>query len=143
VQWVGDGVFEDGEEFISMKEYEATVASPALPDEKGCRVYILSKPPKTLCAKDLLLGEDSRVLRMTAVVTWPGRGRGLAGKPVGTNTTLVLDAGSGISMVPTILEGLLVGALLLFFSLVGLSCVTSITSPDILMSTSLPAGKEY
>ena len=82
------------------------------------------------------------MLRLTAVISWPGRGRGLAGVGA-TNTTLVLNGGSGISMVPTILEGLLVGALLLFFALVGLSCVTSITSPDILMSTVLPAGKEY
>lgn len=48
-----------------------------------------------------------------------------------------------INMTPGILTGLLVGLLLLFFTLVGLSCVASVRVPDVLHSTTLPAGKEY
>lgn len=51
--------------------------------------------------------------------------------------------GPGIVMTPGILTGLLVGLLLLFFTLVGLSCVASVRVPDVLHSTTLMAGKEY
>jgi hypothetical protein len=44
---------------------------------------------------------------------------------------------------PAIITGLLVGAFLIFFVFVGINCVLSVGSPDILMSTTLPAGKEY
>lgn len=135
---------------MTFEEYEAAVSAPVGVDEKGCQVYLLSQLPLSLCSSSrALLGEDSRVLRMTALVSWTGRGRGLAGG-VGAAAAPIAAAGKGgnttalgITMVPVVLEGLFVGALLVFFALVGLSCVTSITSPDILMSTSLPAGKEY
>ena len=54
-----------------------------------------------------------------------------------------LNATGTILMVPAVLEGLLVGFLLLFFSLVGVSCIMSIGTPDVLHSQALPAGKEY
>ena len=136
---------------MTFEAYEAAVSAPVGVDERGCQVYLLSQLPPSQCSSSrALLGEDSRVLRMTALVSWTGRGRGLAGG-VGAAAAAPIAAGKGggnttalgITMVPVVLEGLFVGALLVFFALVGLSCVTSITSPDILMSTSLPAGKEY
>lgn len=63
------------------------------------------------------------------------RGRMLAG--VATAATV------GIYMMPSIVEGLLVGLLLLFFVFVGLYCIFQIRTPDVLHSTALPAGKEY
>ena len=44
---------------------------------------------------------------------------------------------------PTILMGLLLGLLLLFFTLVGLWCVMGVETPDVMHSFALPAGKEY
>lgn len=44
---------------------------------------------------------------------------------------------------PTILMGLLLGLLLLLFTLVGLYCVMAVESPDVMHSFALPAGKEY
>ena len=46
-------------------------------------------------------------------------------------------------MVPAVFEGLLVGGLLLFFVVVGVGCVMSIGTPDVLHSQALPAGTEY
>lgn len=70
----------------------------------------------------------------------PGRiARELAGSTTlaGTATRVY------ITMNPPILVGLLLGLLLIFFVLVGLSCVASIPTPDVMHSTTLPAGKEY
>ncbi len=53
-----------------------------------------------------------------------------------TNTTQIY-------MVPDIMEGLLIGFLFIFFVAVGLCCTMGINSPDVLHSTTLPAGKEY
>jgi hypothetical protein len=46
-------------------------------------------------------------------------------------------------ITPSILEGLLLGLLLLFFVFVGLYCIMGIQAPDVLHSFALPAGKEY
>lgn len=48
-----------------------------------------------------------------------------------------------IAMQPEIVAGLLVGALLLFVVWVGISCTLSVRAPDVMHSTTLPAGKEY
>jgi hypothetical protein len=61
---------------------------------------------------------------------------------VGEATPMPLS-NSTIMMVPAVMEGLLVGGLLLFFALVGVCCVMSIGTPDVLHSQALPAGKEY
>ncbi len=67
-----------------------------------------------------------------------GRPRHLVEVTLPGNTT-----STQIYMVPDILEGLLVGLLLIFFVAVGLYCTMSINTPDVLHSTTLPAGKEY
>jgi hypothetical protein len=51
--------------------------------------------------------------------------------------------GPTITMVPAVLEGLLASLLLIFFAILGLSCVLSIQTPSILHSVALPAGKEF
>jgi len=48
-----------------------------------------------------------------------------------------------ILMVPSILEGLLLGFGLIFFTILGVTCVMSIKTPDVLHSFHLPAGKEF
>lgn len=48
-----------------------------------------------------------------------------------------------IAMQPEIITGLIVGGFLLFVVWVGISCTMSVRGPDILHSTTLPAGKEY
>ena len=71
------------------------------------------------------------------------RGRRLADAPVGAPPAPLSSTAAGIYMVPQVFEGLIVGLALIFFLGIGLSCVFSIQSPDILHSTTLPAGKEY
>jgi hypothetical protein len=48
-----------------------------------------------------------------------------------------------IYMMPEIMEGLLIGLLLIFFVAIGLYCTATIDAPDVLHSTTLDAGKEY
>lgn len=48
-----------------------------------------------------------------------------------------------IAMQPEIVAGLLVGGFLLFVVWVGISCTLSVRAPDVMHSTTLPAGKEY
>lgn len=48
-----------------------------------------------------------------------------------------------IYATPTILMGLLLGLLLLTFTLIGLCCVMAVQTPDVMHSFTLPAGKEY
>lgn len=67
-----------------------------------------------------------------------GRPRSLADASDYSNST-----STQIYMVPDILEGLLVGLLLLVFVSIGLYCTMSINTPDVLHSVALPAGKEY
>ncbi len=141
---------------------QATLASDALARAKGCAVYLLAAPPAALpCAAATAAaaaaegGSSSgasgsgRVLRLTALVSWPGRSRGLGATGVlvpgavaaaarqGANATL------GINMGPQIFEGLSVGALLLLITFVGVYCVTTVATPDVLHTDPLPAGKEY
>ena len=66
--------------------------------------------------------------------------RGLAGAAAAAPFAL---SNNTITMVPAVFEGLLVGGLLLFFVVVGVCCVMSIGTPDVLHSQALPAGKEY
>jgi hypothetical protein len=66
-------------------------------------------------------------------------GRGLQGGTV--PATLVIA--SGINITPEVTAGLLIGLVMVFFVLLGLSCIMSINTPDVLHSTALPAGKEY
>jgi hypothetical protein len=48
-----------------------------------------------------------------------------------------------IYMTTDILEGLLVGLLLIFFVAIGIYCTLGIQSPDVMHSFTLPMGKEY
>ena len=48
-----------------------------------------------------------------------------------------------INVTPEIITGLLVSLLLIFFTSVGLTCVMSVKTPDVMHSTTLPAGREY
>jgi hypothetical protein len=48
-----------------------------------------------------------------------------------------------IHATPTILAGLLLSLVLILVTAVGLSCVSSVDTPDIMHSFTLPAGKEY
>ena len=80
-------------------------------------------------------------------MSWPGRSRGLGGA-AGSGAALAAGAGRngtalGINMGPQILEGLSVGALLLLITFVGVYCVTTVATPDVLHTEALPAGKEY
>ncbi len=79
-------------------------------------------------------------------MSWPGRSRGLGGAA----GSAALAAGAarngtalGINMGPQILEGLSVGALLLLITFVGVYCITTVATPDVLHTDPLPAGKEY
>jgi hypothetical protein len=67
----------------------------------------------------------------------------LGGGAAGVLTLQRANTSSTILMVPAVMEGLLVGGLLLFFAVVGVCCVMSIGTPDVLHSQALPAGKEY
>ena len=134
----------------------------ALASAKGCAAYLLAAPPAGLpCAAAAAAvaeggsssssgsgSSSARALRLTALVSWPGRSRGLGATGVlvpgaiaaaarGANATL------GINMGPQILEGLSVSALLLLITLVGVFCVTTVATPDVLHTDPLPAGKEY
>jgi hypothetical protein len=48
-----------------------------------------------------------------------------------------------IQMLPEIVAGLLVGLLLLAITWFGVCCTLQVRTPDIMHSTTLPAGKEY
>ena len=52
-------------------------------------------------------------------------------------------AATSVYMLPEIFEGLFLAFFLVFFTLVGLCCILGIQTPDVLHSTTLPAGKEY
>lgn len=86
------------------------------------------------------------MLKLTALVAWPGRSRGLGAATIGI---LALDGGAranatlAVNMQPQILEGLLVGLLLAAITVVGLCCVMTVAVPDVLHSEAMPAGKEY
>jgi hypothetical protein len=64
---------------------------------------------------------------------------GAAGAAAITSAT----ATTSIRMVPAILEGLLIAFGLIFFAILGVSCVMTVRTPDVLHSFHLPAGKEY
>jgi hypothetical protein len=116
---------------------------------QGCTVYLLSQLPDSLPCKAVgVEGEAGRLTAM-ALVSWPGRSRGLgaaaaAASPLaGGGRSAGSTAALGVNMGPQILEGLIVGALLLVITLVGISCITTVATPDVLHSESMPAGKEY
>ncbi len=143
VHWVGDWPQEAGEQSMSLEEYHAAVAAPA----KGCSAYLLAQPPSIPACKAAEAAAASsssppRALVLTALISWPGRSRGLG-------ATLVLprlpsgNATLGVNMAPAILEGLSVGLLLLLITLVGLYCITTVAVPDVLHTDPMPAGKEY
>ncbi len=67
-------------------------------------------------------------------------GNGLVGGGGSTNSTIPTVS---IAMLPSIVEGLLITFGLIFFILIGVSCIMSVQTPDILHSFHLPAGKEY
>ena len=67
-------------------------------------------------------------------------GNGLVGAGGSSNTTTTTAT---IAMLPSIVEGLLITFGLIFFILIGVSCIMSVQTPDILHSFHLPAGKEY
>ncbi len=48
-----------------------------------------------------------------------------------------------INATPTILAGLILSLVLILFTAVGLSCISSVETPDVMHSYTLPAGKEY
>lgn len=50
---------------------------------------------------------------------------------------------SPIMITPEVVQGLIVGFILLFITIVGLQCTMNIRTPDVMHSTTLPAGKEY
>ena len=94
-----------------------------------------------LASNELAPASESVEVPAAMTADRPGSARRLA---PGTTTTTTLYLASGhITMTPGILTGLLIGLMLLFFVAVGLSCVASVATPDQLMSTTLPAGKEY
>jgi len=72
-----------------------------------------------------------------------GRNLGATGIAYTTSNTTGFTNTTQIYMVPAIMEGLLIGFFLLFFVFVGICCTLGINSPDVLHSTTLPAGKEY
>ena len=118
---------------------------------QGCTVYLLSQLPGSLPCKAVgVEGEAGRLTAM-ALVSWPGRSRGLGAAAASASAAPLAGGGRsagstaalGINMGPQILEGLIVGALLLVITLVGISCITTVATPDVLHSESMPAGKEY
>lgn len=146
--------------------YAAAMAAPAASLQR-CAVYIvgsgaqgasaLNSVPVVEAALAGAAGSSSDgVLRVTAVVALPQHTAGsepaLAADGGSVQAARALQYGSdgvgaavggGILMTPAVAEGLLIGALLIFFALLGLSCVMSIATPDVLHSFHLPAGKEY
>ena len=73
---------------------------------------------------------------------------GLPGSPrraqaTATAATPTAIAVPQITMMPEITTGLLVALLLIFFTSVGLTCVMSVKTPDVMHDTQLLAGKEY
>lgn len=72
-------------------------------------------------------------------------GAGAAGgrRLASSATPLVYTAAGPITMTPGILTGLLLAVFLIFFTCIGVSCVASVRTPDVLHSTPLMAGKEY
>jgi ABC-type nickel/cobalt efflux system permease component RcnA len=49
----------------------------------------------------------------------------------------------GVRIVPEVITGLLLGLFMLFVVIIGLQCTMAINIPDVMHSTTLPAGKEY
>ena len=138
---------------------QATTAAGALDGVTGCTAYLLASAPASPCGASAAAvggssssggGSSERLLRLTALVSWPGRSRGLGGAAGGSVLAAGAGAGAarngtalGINMGPQILEGLSVGALLLLITFVGVYCVTTVATPDVLHTEALPAGKEY
>jgi hypothetical protein len=124
---------------------QATTAASALATATGCAAYLLPQPPAAPC-DDAEGAAPARVLKLTALVAWPGRSRGLGAAAAGV---LALGGGAranstlAVNMQPQILEGLLVGLLLAAITVVGLCCVMTVAVPDVLHSEAMPAGKEY
>ena len=88
---------------------------------------------RALCALFLFLAASAALSEQT---------RELAASPA-PPAKLSSNATATILMVPAIFEGLIVGAVLLFFTIIGGCCIMSIGTPDVLHSQALPAGKEY
>lgn len=86
-------------------------------------------------------------MHLTAVVVaWRGRSRGSGGAaPARAARGLQAPVAPPvlIKIVPAVIEGLVVSAGLIFFALLGICCMFSIGTPDILHKDALPAGKEY
>jgi hypothetical protein len=117
--------------FAPSAEELAWVAGSAKAAAGGAATFLLLSPSSSAA-------EEAAVPAQPAGER-PGRiARELAGGATTTAATRVY-----ITMNPPILVGLLLGLLLIFFVLVGLSCVASIPTPDVMHTTTLPAGKEY
>ena len=121
-----------------------------------CRVFVSTLSRARLAAELEFFAAVSAALatsgstRQYAVVLTAdasaARPRGLAASATATATATAASVNVTVPQVyatPTILMGLLLGLLLLVFTLVGLWCVMAVESPDVMHSFALPAGKEY
>ena len=97
------------------------------------RVFVIARRARSPSRAELTLGLGLALLLLGLL----GRGAEALG-PIVTPTP-----NTTIYMLPEVFEGLLVAAALIFFALLGICCVLGIQSPDVLHSTTLPAGKEF
>lgn len=122
-----------------------------------CRVFITTLSRARLAAELEFFAAVSAALAtsgstrpytvvLTAAASAAALPRGLAASATTTATVTAAALHVTVPQVyatPTILMGLLLGLLLLLFTLVGLWCVMAVESPDVMHSFALPAGKEY
>ncbi len=125
---------------ISRERYLEEVARAS--NGKQCTIYIVPLARAHLSEELAFVSKASslsgKAVSQLTIVTSDAAPVVAAPRSLQSTATTV-----GIMMVPEVMEGLLIGLVLIFFTLVGLTCVMGIQSPDVLHSTTLPAGKEY
>lgn len=135
--WVGA---ESGQ--LASADFTAALASPVA---SGCEIFLVEKA--TAAVLDAALDASaswpastaSGATSVTALLPLDGaRVRRLQASPSAAPATTL-----PIRMVPQILEGIVIGILFFALAALGVSCVTSIATPDVLHSFHLSAGKEY
>jgi len=135
-----EGALREGQ--LTRADFERSLSAPA----QGCRAFFV---PLRRASVDAELSFATRaasaasLLGPSVAVVTADPALSVARRLGALPTSTV--AAYYIYMTPTIVEGLLVSLVLIFFLAVGLSCVTSIQNPDRLFSTNsaIPIGKEY
>ena len=134
--WVGSGSGQ-----LAPADFTAALAAPVA---LGCEIFLVetATPAELDAAVDASASwpasTASGAMSVTALLPLKGaRARRLQPSPTALPSTLP------IRMVPQILEGIVIGIMFFALAALGVSCVMSIATPDVLHSFHLPAGKEY